>query len=427
MNWLGILLVFCSFIALAHFVFIVKYAVRTELVISTAFFILLMAIGLFSWAMMTTLRGSGGYDPWLNIAYLCSLLAFPILIYIFIQRADSQSFIVTQVKGRILLFFPVMVQLIAHYVLPTGPSKFMDTAFMIGWLGITLMIWYRLYKKTHEFSSHILKNQMEFMLSSFFVVLIYDLIIIFLILSPYSIVQYGFIYAIGLTVALLNTVRGIVKYQLDTGIELFYRHGLILMVRSIITLTIFIIMEVVILSFVQDMGDYSHILVSAGIMIVIVLSINMINDFSTTIVESISPDLKWRESQIKEIFVIMDSGLVLGHASHYSNEEVIDKDLVGGMLSAIQNFLTEAFDASEKETLKSLRMGDMSMLLEHHKSISIVVLFNGFEARELRVDIKGLSKKIHEEFDDIIKEWNGTMSEVAGIQSIIDEFMDSNE
>ena len=123
----------------------------------------------------------------------------------------------------------------------------------------------------------------------------------------------------------------------------------------------------------------------------------------------------------------MDSGLVVGHSSHYSSEEVIDKDLVGGMLSAIQNFLTEAFDASEKETLKSLRMGDMSMLLEHHESISIVVLFTGFEARELRSDIKGLSKKVHDEFDEILKVWNGTMSEVAGIQSIIDEFMDSSE
>ena len=100
LNWLGILLLFCSFIALAHFIFIIRYAVRTELVITTAFFIFLMSIGLFSWAMMTTLQGTEGYDPWLNISYLCALLAFPVLIYLFIQRADSQSFIVTEARGR---------------------------------------------------------------------------------------------------------------------------------------------------------------------------------------------------------------------------------------------------------------------------------------------------------------------------------------
>ncbi len=404
-----------------------KYAVKTELVATTAFFILLMSIGLFSWAMMTTLQGTQGYDPWLNISYLCSLIAFPLLIYIFIQRADSQSFVVTEVKGRVLLFFPVMVQLFTHYLLPDGPSRFFDTAFLMIWLGLTLMIWQRLYKKTINHSSDIMRNQMEFMLSTFFVVLIYDLVIIFLILSPDGIVEFGFFYAVGLTAALLNTARGIIKYQLVSGIEVFFRRGLILMARAIMTVTIFIISEVAILSFIPEVTENIHIMVSAIILVVIVLSINTINNFCTDIVEWMSPELKWRESQIKEIFVILDNGLVVAHSSHYSAEENIDKDLVGGMLAAIQNFLTEAFDASEKETLKSLRMGDLSMLLEHHEDISIVILFTGFEARELRSDIKDLSRRIHDGYDDIIKIWDGTMSKMSGVQSIIDEFMGSSE
>ena len=123
--------------------------------------------------------------------------------------------------------------------------------------------------------------------------------------------------------------------------------------------------------------------------------------------------------------VIMDSGMVLAHSNQYAgDDDTIDSDMVGGMLSAIQNFLSEAFDASEKETLKSLRMGDMSMLLEHHGSISIVILFTGFEARELRADIKELSLKVHEDYDGILKDWDGAMSTISGIQTIIDEFME---
>ena len=424
LNWLSILLLFCSFIALAHFIFIIKYAVRNDLVIITALFTLLMSIGLFSWAMMAVFLGTDGYDLWLNISYLCALLALPVLIYLFIQRADSQSFIVTKASGRILLFTPLIIQLLAHFLLPLEASQFMDLVFIIGWVLLIGTIWIRLYKKTQDISSAIMKNQMEFMLSAFFVVGMYNMVITFLILSPEQTVDWGFFYAIGITAGLMNTARGIVKYQLVTGIELFFRRGLILMARAIFTVTIFIILEVIILSLVQDMGDDFHIFVSASIMVVIVLSMNHINNLCTTLVEWLSPELKWKESQVKEIFVILDSGIVLAHASRYEGDETIDSDLVGGMLSAIQNFLGEAFDASEKETLQSLRMGDLSMLLEHHGSISIAVLFNGFEARELRTDIKRLSLKIHEDFDDILRDWDGTLSKIKGIQIIVNNFME---
>jgi len=427
LNWLGILLLFCSFIAFAHLLFILKYAVRNELVITTSLFTFLMAIGLFSWAMMVTFLGTGGYDIWLNVSYLCALLSLPVLIYLFIQREGSQSFIVTKASGRILLFTPIIIQLLSHYLLPLEASQFMDLVFIIGWVFLLGTIWIRLYKKTHDISSVIMKNQMEFMLSAFFVVGMFNMVITFLILSPSQTVNWGFFYAIGITAALMNTVRGIVKYQLVTGIELFFRRGLILMSRAIFTVTVFILLEVIILSLIQDMGDDFHIFVSASIMVIIVLSINWINNLCTTLVEWLSPELKWKESQVKEIFVIMDSGMVLAHSNQYAGDDTIDSDLVGGMLSAIQNFLSEAFDASDKESLNSLRMGDMSMLLEHHGSISIAILFAGFEARELRADIQKLSMKIHKDYDDVLRDWDGSMASITGIQTIVNKFMEGGK
>ncbi|MCK4758293.1 MAG: hypothetical protein KAS67_07565, partial [Thermoplasmata archaeon] len=225
----------------------------------------------------------------------------------------------------------------------------------------------------------------------------------------------------------MNTVRGIVKYQLVTGIELFFRRGLILMARAIVTVTIFIVLEVTVLSLLPDVGENYHIFISASILVLIVFSINHINNFCTDMVEWLSPELKWKESKVNEIFVIQDNGIVLAHARRSREDEGMDSDMVGAMLAAIQNFLGDAFDAAERENLQSLRMGNMSMLLEHHGSVSLVILFTGFEARELRADIKKLSIQVHEDFDEVLKDWDGTVSKVQGIQTIVDEFMDKGD
>ena len=427
LNWLGILLLFCSFIALVHFIFILKYSVLTELVYTTAFFTLLMSIGLFSWAMMSALHGTESFALWMNISFLCALLAFPVLIYLFLQRAGSQSFIVTRTRGRVILFIPLIVQLVTHYLLPSGASKFLDLVFIIGWVLLIGTIWIRLYRKSQAASSDIMRNQVEFMLSAFFVVGMYNMVITFLILSPDQTMDWGFFYAIGITAALMNTVRGIVKYQLVTGIELFFRRGLILMARAIVTVTIFIVLEVTVLSLLPDVGENYHIFISASILVLIVFSINHINNFCTDMVEWLSPELKWKESKVNEIFVIQDNGIVLAHARRSREDEGMDSDMVGAMLAAIQNFLGDAFDAAERENLQSLRMGNMSMLLEHHGSVSLVILFTGFEARELRADIKKLSIQVPEAFDEVLKDWDGTVSKVQGIQTIVDEFMDKGD
>ncbi len=428
LNWLGILLLFCALISLSLFVFIVRFALRTQVVLTTALFTLLISVGLFSWAMII-ITDSQSFFLWSNVAYLCSLLVFPLLIHLFLQRTDSRSFLTTTQYGPMFLYVPSMVQLFFHYLLPDSQSRFLDLAFMLGWLIFTMSVWIRLYQRTHETESHILKNQMEFMLSSFFVVMIYDLMIIFIILFPEhveALMDFSFLYGIALTIALVNTVRGIIKYQMVTGIEFFFRSGLILMATSVIAVTVFVLVQIGVFSIFGGLTESMQVLISAGIVVFIMLSINPINETATKIIETVSPSLKWQESKVKEIFVLLSSGIVVAHSKSYSeDEEEIDHDIVGGMLSAIQNFVQEAFQASDKEMLRSLSMGDLRMMIEHEGELAVVVLFTGFEARELRDDIIGLTHGIHGEFGDVLDTWRGVESEISGIQEKLNDFVSS--
>lgn len=424
-DWLGILLIFCSLISLGLFVFIIRYALRTEVVYSTAIFTFIIGIGLMAWAVLAFELGEENRALWSNIAYLCSLLAFPILIHIFLQRTDSDLPRNRALGSQGLLFAPALIQLAVHYLAPEHLAPHIDLLFMLGWLALTLYVWVRVYRRSYVTSSDIMRNQMEFMLSAFFVVLLYDLMVIFIILYPGDRLDFSFLYGIAMTVALINTVRGIIKYQMVTGIEIFFRNGLILMVSSAIAVTVFIIIQLGVLSVLGELDEAALVLISALLVVLLMLSINPINHFSTRLIEKISPALKWQESNIKEVFVILSSGLVVAHCSSYEAEEEIDRDLVGGMLSAIQNFVQEAFQASEKETLRSLSMGDIRMLIEHHGEIAVVVLFTGFEARELRDDLAGLSKSIDLEYGTILRDWSGSQAEVLGIQAKLDHFIES--
>ena len=119
---LTIMILACSIVAFGLFIFMMRFAVKTEVVVTTAMLTLLAAAGLFSWAIL-----SAAEEPlpqWSDVAYICAILMFPLLIIMFVQRSTAQSFIITSLKGRIIVFGPLLGQLLTHFLLPDEFSRF---------------------------------------------------------------------------------------------------------------------------------------------------------------------------------------------------------------------------------------------------------------------------------------------------------------
>ena len=114
-DWLTALLLICSMVSLALFIFIVRFAVKTEMVVTASVFALIITVGIFSWAMQTHFESEDQLNLWSNVGYLCGILMFPLLIFLFLQRAGSSSFLVTTIHGRMVIFVPFVVQILAHY------------------------------------------------------------------------------------------------------------------------------------------------------------------------------------------------------------------------------------------------------------------------------------------------------------------------
>jgi len=425
LDWLSLILLFCSLVSLALFIFILRFAVKTEMVITTTIFTFIVTAGLFSWTMLSA---SGAYvDLWYRVAYLCAILMFPILIILFLQRAGSTSFLVTKASGRAILFGPFVAQLLAHYLLPEDLAELSDFVFLIAWLAITLHVWKILFTKMQEASSMIRKNQMEFMLSSFFVAILYNLILIFNLLFPTDVAEFSLLYSLGVVGALMITIRGLVRYQVVIGTELLVRNSLILMLTSLICVNTFVLAQLTVIELLEPLETTTQLSISTLLVIIIVLSINPINRLSAVIVEKISPQLKWQESNIKEIFVLHSSGLVIAHTSLDVKTGEIDRDMVGGMLTAIQNFVQEAFHESEMESLKSLNMGKLRMLIEAKGDVVVAVLFTGHEAMELRKDLHWMLDELDHRFGEVLHIWKGDKSSVLGVQKWIEKVLRSTE
>ncbi len=410
----------CFIVALGLFIFMMRFAVKTEVVVTTALLTLLAAAGLFSWAILSAAETQ--LPQWSDIAYLCAILMFPLLIILFIQRSTAESFIITSMKGRMMVFGPLLGQLLTHFLLPEDFSRFTDFMFFTFWLALSFIVWNMLFKRMQETASDIRKKQLEFMLASFFVVILYNIPIIFSLFVP-DLGEFSIFFSMGIVASLLVTVRGLVQYQMVIGTELLVRNSLIVLLTSIICVTGFIITQLAVLSSVGTFGPSTQILISTVMLIVIVLSINLIGNMATNLVERISPQLKWQESKVQEIFILHTNSLVIAHAG--SHEETgIDRDMVGGMLTAIQNFVQEAFNASEMDSLKSLSMGKLRVLIEARGCVVVAVLFTGHEARELRKGVIRLMDELHENNGPVLHDWRGDKRSGMGIQGWREEVLE---
>lgn len=424
-GWLTALLLICSLVSLALFIFIMRFAVKTEMVITASMFTLLVAVGMLSWAMQTALTDEIRLEMWSNVGYLCGILMFPLLIFLFVQRAGSNSFLVTTFHGRMLIFIPFTVQILAHYLLPEDIAQFSDFILSIVWLVITVQVWKMLFTRMQNTTSEIRRNQIVFMLSAFFVVIIYNLNIIINLFISYEINNFTFIYGVAVLAALIVTIRGFVQYQTVIGTEMLVRNSLILLLTLMICVTAFVVGLLIAFSTFENPGSNTEMAVSTALVIGIILFINPITGSATFIIERISPQLKWQESDIREVFILHSNGLVIAHASYQVEGKEMDRDMVGGMLTAIQNFVAEAFHSSEMETLRSLNVGNLRMLIEAKGDIVVAVLFTGHEAKELRKGVMRLIDELDERFGHKLHIWKGEKKDVRGVQEWLEETLKS--
>lgn len=95
----------------------------------------------------------------------------------------------------------------------------------------------------------------------------------------------------------------------------------------------------------------------------------------------------------------------------YEDEEPgYDSDLISGMLTAIRDFVQDAFGSDENEELNQVSYGDKEILLETAEHAYIAVVVEGTQPAGFREMIRSRLIDIENSYIDVLRDYNGDAS-----------------
>ncbi len=128
---------------------------------------------------------------------------------------------------------------------------------------------------------------------------------------------------------------------------------------------------------------------------------------------------------VHEIFYIhKQSGILLAHASteHGSGP---DKDIIGGMLTAIKNFAQDALGSSEgpPQDLNLIEYDDFRIYLENGRYAFLAVVISGVPTEPFYKQIKHLESSLHKAYATHLRSFNGSTQPFAHVAEQLNLFL----
>lgn len=125
--------------------------------------------------------------------------------------------------------------------------------------------------------------------------------------------------------------------------------------------------------------------------------------------------------QVEQVFLIHGaSGLVVRHVTR---PEVADEDpeVVGAMLSAIQEYTRDSFGAGLDETVSSLEIGELTVWIETGPQAALAAVVWGVAPSELRTTMQQVLERIHAAQSEQLAAFDGDTSAFADTSADLED------
>lgn len=131
--------------------------------------------------------------------------------------------------------------------------------------------------------------------------------------------------------------------------------------------------------------------------------------------------------RIEEIFLIhKESGLLLSHVSAPNASANVNQELISGMLTAIRNFSSDIFKADAPEEVHEIQYEDHKIKVTIGRYYYLALVITGVEPENLTNEILHLDRQIHNKFYKPLREFDGDISTLAGIEQPISKFINTS-
>jgi hypothetical protein len=129
--------------------------------------------------------------------------------------------------------------------------------------------------------------------------------------------------------------------------------------------------------------------------------------------------------EVEELFLVYYNGLLISY-KYKSGQELKDQDIMAGMFTAVQDFVSDAFETEDNTDtpLKVMEIGDKKVMIERGKYVYLAGVFRGGTWR-LAPKIRATVANVETEYGDRLKDWSGSLEDLAGIDKHLDNLRDS--
>jgi hypothetical protein len=129
---------------------------------------------------------------------------------------------------------------------------------------------------------------------------------------------------------------------------------------------------------------------------------------------------------VEELFLVYgESGNLISH-SFRGEKELVDRDIMASMFTAVQNFISDSFDTGDHSEvpLKVMEIGDKKIMIERGEYTYLAAVFRGGTWR-LASMIKKAVENLETEYGDILSDWDGELDVLKGVQKHLEDLIDS--
>ena len=125
---------------------------------------------------------------------------------------------------------------------------------------------------------------------------------------------------------------------------------------------------------------------------------------------------------IEEIFLIYNDGRLIKHLTRRLKPDM-DNEILSSMLVAVQNFVKDSFRGELGGNLDEMKYGGMSILIGTGKHLLIAAVVSGEDILDMRQRITKTIDNIESEYKDVLKDWDGEIEKLHGIDKFLNHFV----
>lgn len=127
---------------------------------------------------------------------------------------------------------------------------------------------------------------------------------------------------------------------------------------------------------------------------------------------------------IQELFLIhRESGLLLAHL-HPGKAQVSDSDLIGGMLTAIRDFVQDSFGQGQADKeLDEIQYGEQRIIIQGGRYVYLAAVIEGVETPGFRARLRDWVNDLYVQYGSVLRDYTGDPASLPDLETRLAELI----